>query len=63
MPIIRWRHYNLRAINYANHCTLLQRDTDGIHGWCAANFMKSNISKTTIIAFTWKQMFFIMFMK
>jgi hypothetical protein len=41
-----------RAINYVEHCTLLQSDTEGIQGWCTANCMKLNSSKTAVITFT-----------
>jgi hypothetical protein len=32
-------------------CSLLQFDTDSVQGWCTANFMKLDISKTRVITF------------
>jgi hypothetical protein len=43
-----------RAINSIDDCILLQSDINRIQGWCSANYMKLNISKTRVIAFTRK---------
>jgi hypothetical protein len=45
---------SFRAINSVDDCILLQSDIEHIQGWCTANLMKLNISKTRVIAFTRK---------
>jgi hypothetical protein len=37
----------VRAIRSPYNCSLLQSDIDSVQSWCAANFMKLNISKTS----------------
>jgi hypothetical protein len=41
-----------RAINFIDDCILLQFVIEHTQGWCTANLMKLNISKTRVIAFT-----------
>jgi hypothetical protein len=48
-----------RAINSVDDCILLQSDISSIQGWCSANYMKLNTSKTRVIAFTIKTSVFI----
>jgi hypothetical protein len=43
-----------RAINSVDDCILLQSGINHIQGWCSANYMKLNISKARVIAFTRK---------
>ncbi|PNF20040.1 hypothetical protein B7P43_G05817 [Cryptotermes secundus] len=43
-----------RAISSPHDCYLLQSDVNSIQGWCIANCMKLNISKTKVISFTRK---------
>jgi hypothetical protein len=43
-----------RAVISANDCTLLQSDIEHIQAWCAANYMKLNVNKTTVITFSRK---------
>jgi hypothetical protein len=43
-----------RAINSIADRILLQSDINRIQGWCSAYYMKLNVSKTTVIAFTRK---------
>jgi hypothetical protein len=42
------------AINSVDDCTLLQSDIERIQGWCTANFMRLNTSKTRVISFNRK---------
>jgi hypothetical protein len=42
------------AIKFPNLCKVLQYDIDSVQGWCTANFMKLNISKTRVIYFSRK---------
>jgi hypothetical protein len=35
-------------------CYLLQMGIDSMRGWCTANYMKLNVSKTGVINFTRK---------
>jgi hypothetical protein len=42
------------VIKSANDCNGLQSDIDSAQGWCTANFMKHNISKTRVISFSRK---------
>jgi hypothetical protein len=43
-----------RAIKSPNDCNRLQSDSYSVQGWCTANFMKLNISKTRVISFSRK---------
>jgi hypothetical protein len=43
-----------RAVKSAQDCNLLQSDINSIQGWCIANCMKPNISKTNVISFSRK---------
>jgi hypothetical protein len=43
-----------RVIKSPNICNQLQSDIDSVQGWCTANFMKLNISKTRVISFSRK---------
>jgi hypothetical protein len=43
-----------RVIKSPNDCTRLQSGIDSVQGWCTANFMKFNISKTRVISFSRK---------
>jgi hypothetical protein len=40
-----------RVIKYPNDCNRLQSDIDSVQGWCIANFMRLNISKTELFLF------------
>jgi hypothetical protein len=44
----------VQAIKTPHDCLLLQMDTDFIHGWCTADYVKSNVSKSSVISFTRK---------
>jgi hypothetical protein len=43
-----------RAVKSPQDCDLLQSDIYSIQGWCIANCMKLNISKTKVISFSRK---------
>jgi hypothetical protein len=43
-----------RAVKSPQDCDLLQTDINSIQGWCIANCMKLNISKTKVISFSRK---------
>jgi hypothetical protein len=43
-----------RGVESPQDCTLLQSDKNSIQGWCIANCMKLNITKTRIISFSRK---------
>jgi hypothetical protein len=43
-----------RVIKSPNDCNRLQSDIDSVQGWCTANFMELNISKTRVISFSRK---------
>jgi hypothetical protein len=40
------------AINCPQDCNLLQFDINSVQGWCIANSVKLNISKTKVISFS-----------
>jgi hypothetical protein len=42
------------VIKSPNDCNRLHSDIDSVQGWCTANFMKLNISKTRVISFSRK---------
>jgi hypothetical protein len=42
------------AIKSPEDCNLLQSDTNCMQGWCTANYIILNISKTKVISFSWK---------
>jgi hypothetical protein len=42
------------AFRFPQDCYLLQSDINSIQGWCIANGMKLNISKTKVISFSKK---------
>jgi hypothetical protein len=48
-----------RVIKSLNDYNRLQSDIDSVQGWCTANFMKLNISKTRVISFSRKTNTFI----
>jgi len=50
------------AVSSGDNCTLLQTDIEHIQGWCAANFMKLNNSRTRSITFN-RKTFFLTFTK
>jgi uncharacterized protein YraI len=37
------------AVKSLEDCNLLQSDVNSIQGWCTANYMQRNISKTKVI--------------
>jgi hypothetical protein len=43
-----------RVIKSPDDCNRLQSDIDSVQGWCIANFMELNISKTNVIYFSRK---------
>jgi len=43
---------NFRTINSVDRCVLLRSDIERTQGWCTANCMKLNSSKTALITFT-----------
>jgi hypothetical protein len=48
-----------RVIKSPNDCNRLQSNIDFVQGWCTANFMKLNISKTRVISTSRKTNTFI----
>lgn len=54
--VIKYSRYLLftNNINSAKECTLLQSNIKFLQGWCAAKFIKINISKIKVTAFTRK---------
>jgi hypothetical protein len=43
-----------QAVKSTKDCELLQSDINSIQGWCIANCMKLNITKTKVISFSKK---------
>jgi hypothetical protein len=44
-----WRYKNLPSLKSPQDCYLHQSDINSIQGWCIANYIKLNISKTNVI--------------